>query len=29
MKNIKGYAWKNERTAALYHATAEQAHDAV
>ncbi len=28
MKNIKGYAWKNERTAALYHATAEQAHDA-
>lgn len=28
MKNIKGYAWKNERTAALYHATAEQAHEA-
>lgn len=28
MKNIKGYAWKNERTAAFYHATAEQAHEA-
>lgn len=26
MKKIAGYAWKNERTAALYHATAEQAH---
>ena len=24
MKSIKGYAWKNERTAAFYHATAEQ-----
>ena len=28
MKNVKGYAWKNERTAAFYHATAEQAHEA-
>ena len=28
MKSIKGYAWKNERTASFYHATAEQAHEA-
>lgn len=28
MKNIKGYAWRNEHAAALYHATAEQAHEA-
>lgn len=27
MKQIAGYAWKNE-SASLYHATAEQAHDA-
>lgn len=28
MKQIAGYAWKNDKTASFYHATAEQAHEA-